>query len=43
MEGFYQMDNPWKKGLNRAISDAAWNELILKLEYLAAKLRVRFV
>ncbi|WP_264196515.1 RNA-guided endonuclease InsQ/TnpB family protein [Microseira wollei] len=26
-----------KKGLNRAISDAAWNELILKIEYLAAK------
>jgi putative transposase len=27
-----------KKGLNRAISDTAWNELILKIEYLAAKL-----
>ncbi|MFB2983664.1 zinc ribbon domain-containing protein [Microseira sp. BLCC-F43] len=26
-----------KKGLNRAIRDAAWNELILKSEYLAAK------
>jgi putative transposase len=26
-----------KKGLNRAISDASWNELILKIEYLAAK------
>ncbi|GET35740.1 RNA-guided endonuclease InsQ/TnpB family protein [Microseira wollei] len=26
-----------KVGLNRAISDAAWNELILKIEYLAAK------
>ncbi len=26
-----------KRGLNRAISDAAWNELILKIEYLAAK------
>ncbi|MFB2977961.1 RNA-guided endonuclease TnpB family protein, partial [Microseira sp. BLCC-F43] len=25
-----------KKGLNRAIRDAAWNELILKIEYLAA-------
>ena len=27
-----------KVGLNRAISDAAWNELSLKIEYLAAKL-----
>ncbi|WP_373528866.1 RNA-guided endonuclease InsQ/TnpB family protein [Nostoc sp.] len=27
-----------KKGLNRAISDASWGELILKIEYLAAKL-----
>jgi putative transposase len=26
-----------KKGLNRAISDASWSELILKIEYLAAK------
>lgn len=26
-----------KKGLNRAISDAGWGELILKIEYLAAK------
>jgi putative transposase len=26
-----------KKGLNRAISDASWGELILKIEYLAAK------
>ncbi|KZL49906.1 hypothetical protein A2T98_10320 [Nodularia spumigena CENA596] len=26
-----------KKGLNRAISDASWRELILKIEYLAAK------
>jgi len=26
-----------KKGLNRAISDASWAELILKIEYLAAK------
>jgi putative transposase len=26
-----------KVGLNRAISDAAWNELSLKIEYLAAK------
>lgn len=26
-----------KKHLNRAISDASWNELILKIEYLAAK------
>ncbi|GET39883.1 transposase, IS605 OrfB family protein [Microseira wollei NIES-4236] len=26
-----------KVGLNRAISDAAWNELILKIDYLAAK------
>ena len=26
-----------KVGLNRAISDAAWSELILKIEYLAAK------
>ncbi|GET36343.1 transposase, IS605 OrfB family protein [Microseira wollei NIES-4236] len=32
-----------KVGLNRAISDAAWNELSLKIEYLAAKLGVRFV
>ncbi|QFS46576.1 RNA-guided endonuclease InsQ/TnpB family protein [Nostoc sphaeroides] len=27
-----------KKGLNRAISDASWGELILKIQYLAAKL-----
>jgi putative transposase len=26
-----------KKGLNRAISDAGWGDLILKIEYLAAK------
>ncbi|MEG4290922.1 transposase [Microcoleus sp. C2C3] len=26
-----------KKGLNRSISDASWGELILKIEYLAAK------
>jgi putative transposase len=26
-----------KKGLNRSISDAGWGELILKIEYLAAK------
>ncbi|MCC5604843.1 RNA-guided endonuclease InsQ/TnpB family protein [Nostoc favosum] len=26
-----------KKGLNRSISDAAWSELILKIEYLAVK------
>jgi putative transposase len=26
-----------KKGLNRAISDASWGELILKIEYLAVK------
>ncbi len=26
-----------KKGLNRAISDASWGDLILKIEYLAAK------
>ncbi|MHC5740409.1 MAG: RNA-guided endonuclease InsQ/TnpB family protein [Nostoc sp.] len=26
-----------KKGLNRAISDASWSELILKIQYLAAK------
>lgn len=26
-----------KKSLNRSISDASWNELILKIEYLAAK------
>ncbi|MHC0066768.1 zinc ribbon domain-containing protein [Nostoc sp. UIC 10890] len=26
-----------KKGLNRAISDTSWGELILKIEYLAAK------
>jgi putative transposase len=26
-----------KKGLNRSISDASWSELILKIEYLAAK------
>ncbi|WP_292789837.1 transposase [uncultured Nostoc sp.] len=26
-----------KKGLNRAISDAGWSELILKIEYLAEK------
>ena len=26
-----------KKGLNRSISDAGWAELILKIEYLAAK------
>jgi len=26
-----------KRALNRAISDASWNELILKIEYLAAK------
>ncbi len=26
-----------KKGLNRAISDASWGELILKIEYLAEK------
>lgn len=26
-----------KKGLNRAISDASWGELIVKIEYLAAK------
>ncbi|MCC5626646.1 transposase [Nostoc sp. CHAB 5715] len=26
-----------KKGLNRAISDAAWSELVLKIEYLAEK------
>ena len=26
-----------KKGLNRAISDASWSELILKIVYLAAK------
>ncbi|WP_199330939.1 MULTISPECIES: RNA-guided endonuclease InsQ/TnpB family protein [unclassified Calothrix] len=26
-----------KKGLNRAISDASWNDLVLKIEYLAAK------
>ncbi len=26
-----------KKGLNRSISDASWAELILKIEYLAAK------
>jgi putative transposase len=26
-----------KKGLNRAISDAAWNDLVLKIDYLAAK------
>lgn len=26
-----------KKHLNRAISDASWNELVLKIEYLAAK------
>jgi putative transposase len=26
-----------KKGLNRAIADAGWNDLILKIEYLAAK------
>ena len=28
-----------KKGLNRAISDASWGDLILKIEYLAAKQR----
>ncbi|MEG4627942.1 transposase [Microcoleus sp. w1-18aA5] len=32
-----------KKGLNRSISDAGWAELILKIEYLAAKQGVRFV
>lgn len=26
-----------KRGLNRAISDASWGDLILKIEYLAAK------
>ena len=26
-----------KKGLNRAISDAAWNDLVLKIDYLAEK------
>jgi putative transposase len=26
-----------KKGLNRSISDASWGELVLKIEYLAAK------
>jgi putative transposase len=26
-----------KKGLNRSISDASWSDLILKIEYLAAK------
>ncbi len=26
-----------KKGLNPAISDASWGDLILKIEYLAAK------
>ena len=26
-----------KKGLNRSISDAGWGELILKIDYLAAK------
>ncbi|MEH1805684.1 RNA-guided endonuclease InsQ/TnpB family protein [Nostoc sp.] len=26
-----------KKGLNRAISDASWSDLILKIQYLAAK------
>jgi len=26
-----------KKGLNRAISDAGWGDLVLKIEYLAAK------
>jgi putative transposase len=26
-----------KKGLNRSISDTGWGELILKIEYLAAK------
>ncbi|MFB2977230.1 zinc ribbon domain-containing protein [Microseira sp. BLCC-F43] len=31
------MGNLEKRGSHRAISDAAWNELILKIEYLAAK------
>jgi putative transposase len=34
---FFPNGQSRKKGLNRAISDAAWNELILKIEYLAAK------
>jgi putative transposase len=34
---FFKNGQSQNKGLNRSISDAAWGELILKLDYLAAK------
>ncbi|MBE9131667.1 transposase [Tychonema sp. LEGE 07196] len=35
--GFLKNGQSRKKGLNRSISDASWGELILNIEYLAAK------
>jgi putative transposase len=36
-ERFLKNGQSRKKGLNRAISDASWGDLIFKIEYLAAK------
>jgi putative transposase len=34
---FFKNGQSKKRGLNRSISDASWGELVLKIEYLAAK------
>jgi putative transposase len=34
---FFKNGQSRKRGLNRSISDASWSDLILKIEYLAAK------